>query len=428
MMQSISKHLWAPAAACFMGLAPLPASASTSTPAIIANTVSAAPSCLKYQVEGVCFFLQCSYPVCYIRTSIKISHYVPDVVVSTYNAPLMHPWADIGKPVAAAMTTAGSTVTGFALDSSAGGLSTDSSIASFKGADAIGNPAGQFAAMLAGGGALSMPSSIVVPNVTELASFSTKGLSEAGRSWVNVPSSIAETVGKDAKAMLSAPEALLGSISTVMRAIEGVEQVMNIMDTVQQVQGVVEGLQQISSVVTGIAGGNTLFCPGGASFFGLHFQSELDAPFWRGIVPAEMLYAQAWIPGLNEVGAGFSQTWGSVYPRTGEIIQPHPVKASAVLAERVASIIYKSAQPHIYTKVTPSGTGRYRYFNVGEHRRWQMLSPKPSTKCVEFGSNDSLSLTSWGDGQTDSADGYAWNLWQRYTCCRRRGLYLYSVP
>ncbi len=428
MMDCIAKHLMVPAAACFMGIASLPAAASTITPAIIANTVAAAPSCLKYQVEGVCFFLQCGWGGCYIRTSIKISHYVPDVVVSTYNAPLMHPWKDVGLPVATALTGAGSTVTGFLLDSSAGSLSTDSSMTTFKGADAIGNPAGQFAAMLASDGMLTMPNSIAVPNVSELASFPSKGLPEAGRSWVNVPSSIVETVGKDAKAMIDAPGALLSSMSTVMRTIEGVRQVMDIMDTVQQVQGVVEGLQQISSLVSGVSGGSTLFCPGGASFFGLHFQSELDAPFWRGIVPTEMLYAQAWIPGLNEVGAGFSQTWGSVYPRTGEIIQPHPVKASAVLAERVASIVYKSAQPHIYTKVTPGSSGRFRYFNVGEQRRWQMLSPKAWSKCVEFGSNDALSLTSWGDGETDSADGYAWNLWQRYTCCRRRGTYLYSVP
>jgi integrating conjugative element protein (TIGR03756 family) len=140
-----------------------------------------------------------------------------------------------------------------------------------------------------------------------------------------------------------------------------------------------------------------------------------------------MLYAQSWVPGLGEVGNGYTQTWGNVYPRTGELYQPHPVKASAVLAERVASIIYKSAQPHIYTKVTPTSSG-YRYFNAGEKRKWQMLSPIAATKCVNFGTNDSLALTSWGDGQTDSADGYAWNLWQQYTCCRRRGAYLYSIP
>jgi hypothetical protein len=68
-----------------------------------------------------------------------------------------------------------------------------------------------------------------------------------------------------------------------------------------------------------------------------------------------MIYPQAWVPGLGEIGSGYTQTWGNLYPRTGEIIQSHPVKASAVLAERVASIIYKEAQPHIYSRVQPSG-------------------------------------------------------------------------
>lgn len=408
-------------------MASIPATATTVTPAIIANTVAAAPSCLKYQVEGVCFFLHCSLKGCRIRTSIKISHYVPDVVVSTYNAPTLHPWLDVGMPVATALTAAGSTITGKLLDSSAGSLDAASGMTTFKSADAIGNPAGQFAALLSSGGMLSLPTSIPVPTPAELAKFTSQGLSEIGKSWTSVPANIAETVAKDAKTMLGAPQGLLSSIGTVMKSIQGVGQVLSVMETVQQVQGVIEGVQQIASIASSISGGSTLFCPGGASYFGLHFQSELDAPFWRGIVPVELLYAQSWIPGLYEVGSGYLQTWGNVYPRTGEIYQTHPVKASAVLAERVASIIYKSAQPHIYTKVTPA-TGGYRYFNAGEKRKWQMLTPSASTKCVDFGINDALSLTTWGDGQTDSADGYAWNLWQQYTCCRRRGTYLYSIP
>lgn len=426
MMKRISKHLWPTAAACFMGMALAPASASTITPAIIANTVSAAPSCLKYRVEGVCFFLRCGLGGCSIRSSIKISHYVPDVVVSTYNAPTQHPWLDVGMPVATVLTGAGSTITGFLLDSSAGNLDAGANTATFKSADAIGNPAGQFAALLASDGMLTMPSTISVPSISELSKFPSQELPAIGRGWVNVPSSIVETVGKDAKAMLDAPQALLSSLSTVMRAVDGVRQVMDIMDTVQQVQGAVAGIAQIASIASSMTGGSTLFCPGGASFFGLHFQSELDAPFWRGVVPVEMLYAQSWIPGLGEVGSGYTQTWGNVYPRTGEIFQTHPVKASAVLAERVASIIYKSSQPHVYTRVKPASG--YRYFREGEVRKWQMLSPLASSTCVDFGSNDSLSLTSWGDWETDSSDGYAWNLWQHYTCCRQRGLYLYSVP
>lgn len=413
------------AASTCAAFAPSAAIAGTSTPAIMASTVQAALSCTSYAVEGVCFFLHCTLKGCWIRTSIKISHYVPDVVVSTYNDPLRHPWADLGTVVATSLTAAGSALTGHLLDSSAGGLDSTSAMANFKGADAIGNPAGMFASMLASGGTLSMPTRVAFPSVGEISRFPSQELPNIGRQWANVPASIAETVASDAKKFLSS-DSLLASLGTILKTIEGVKQVMEIAETVQQIQAGIAGLEQLSSIVSGATGGTSLFCPGGASLFNLHFQSELDAPFWRGVIPVEMLYPQSWIPGLAEVGSGYTQTWGSVFPRTGEIIQVHPVKASAVLAERVASIIYRSAQPHIYSRVVPSGG--YYYFGYGEHHKWQMLYPSSWSNCVEFGQNDSLSLTSFGDGQTSSDDGYAWNLWQRYTCCRRRGAFLYSVP
>lgn len=412
------------AASMCMVLAPGPSMAGTSTPAVIANTAKAALSCVSYTIEGVCFFLYCSWNGCRIRTSIKVSHYVPDVVVSTYNEPSRHPWSDIGALAATTLTSAGSALTGRILDSSAGGLNSSSAMANFKGADAIGNPAGMFASMLGSGGGMSMPNALQFPTVEELSKFASNELPSIGRQWANVPASIANTAAADAK-RLATSQSFLSSLSSIMGGMQGMQQVMQIAQTVQQVQAGIEGLEQLASIVTGSTG-SALFCPGGASMLNLHFQSELDAPFWRGIVPAEMVYPQAWVPGLGEVGSGYSQTWGNIYPRTGEIIQPHPVKASAVLAERVASIIYKEAQPHLYSRVKPQGS--FRYFSNGEKRKWQMLYPQAWSNCVQFGQNDSLALTSFGDGATSSEDGYAWSLWQKYTCCQRRGAYLYSVP
>ena len=407
-----------------LALAPAPAKAIT-TPGVVGYTAAAAPSCVSYMVEGVCFFLRCKLTFCWIETSIKISHYVPDVVVSTYNDPLMHPWADLGTLVATTLTAAGSSIIGRTLDSSAGGLDTPSAMTNYKSADAIGNPAGALAAMVAGG-SVSMPTTLTIPSVTELAKFPTQELPNIGRQWASVPKDIANTVASDAKKMLEAPAQMLESLQTIMKSIQGIGQVIKIAETVQQIQGGLEGFQQLGSMVSGATGGSMLFCPGGAMLFGLHIQTEIDAPFWRGVLPLEMLYPQSWVPGLGEVGSGYTQTWGPTYPRTGEIIQSHPVKASAVLAERIASIIYKSAQPHIYTKVEPP-SGSHVYFG-GRGHQWQMLHPRPASSCLTFGGNDSLSLTTFGDGQTDPADGYAWNLWQHYICCHRRGIFLFSVP
>lgn len=410
-------------AAVSMALAPAPARAVT-TPGVLTYTAAALPSCLNYRVEGICFFLRCKLLVCWIETSIKISHYVPDVVVSTYNDPLRHPWTDLGVPVATAVGAAGSTIMGRLLDSSAGGLNNPSAMTNYKSADAIGNPVGMIANM-ASGGSVSMPKTLPIPGVTELAKFP-QDLPNIARQWTQVPNEIVSTVASDAKKMLDIPGQLLGSLQTIMKSIDGVRQVIEIAEIVEQVQGGMEAFEKVGGMLSGLSGGSMLFCPGGSSPFYLHYQSELDAPFWRGVLPVEMLYPQSWVPGLGEVGNGYTQTWGPTYPRTGELIQSHPVKNSAVLSERVASILYKSAQPHVYTKVEPSDGGHV-YFGGGG-QIWQMLHPNPSTSCLTFGGNDSLSLTTFGDGQTDPADGYSWNLWKHYTCCQRRGIYLYSVP
>ncbi|WP_198972490.1 TraU family protein [Xylophilus sp. ASV27] len=422
-IRRLRRTLCALSAGAFLA-ASQPAAAIT-TPGVIAATASAALSCLSYRVQGVCFFLRCKLAACWIETSIKISHYVPDVVISTYNEPLRHPWTDLGTVVATTLNGATSAVFGRLSDSSAGGLDTPSAMANFKGADAIGNPAGMLAQMIAGG-TVAVPPSLAIPSVTELMRFPSQELPAIARQWTQVPTEIVNTVASDAKKMLDAPGQLLSGLQTIMKSIEGVRQVIEIADTVSQVSGAVGSFQQIGNIITGATGGAMLICPGGASLFGLHFQSELDAPFWRGVLPLELLYPASWVPGLGEVGSGYTQTWGPTYPRQGEIIQTHPVKASAVLAERVASIIYKPAQPHIYTRVTPNGGG-YVYFGSNAYQ-WQMLHPNVWSGCQTFGANDSLSLTSFGDGQTDSADGYAWNFWKHYVCCQQRGFYLYSFP
>ena len=408
--------------ALYLSLSFAPAQAIT-TPGIVTGTATAFPSCLSYQVEGVCFFLRCKLVACWIETSIKISHYNPDVVVSTYNDPLRHPWVDIGNIVSKTMSTAGSSILGKVLDSSGGGLETSSAFTNYKSADAIGNPAGMLANMVAGGNAI-MPSSLPIPGIKELSKFPSQELPEIGRQWVSVPQEIANTVASDAKKTLQAPMELLSSVQTILKSVQGIGQIIEVAETVQEISSGVEAFQKAASIV-GVGGGSMFFCPGGASL-AVHYQSDLDSPFWRGYIPVEMLYPQSWIPGLGEVGNGFTQTWGPTYPRSGEVIQTHPVKASAVLSERVASIIYKSAQPHIYTKVEPSSSG-YKYFS-NQTFKWQMLHPKVESGCVNFGSNDAIALTTFGDGKTDSGDGYSWNLWKKYICCKKKGIFLFSVP
>jgi integrating conjugative element protein (TIGR03756 family) len=195
------------------------------------------------------------------------------------------------------------------------------------------------------------------------------------------------------------------------------------------------GLPTTSPPVTStLLPGGTFLCPTSISPFQMAFQSDMDSPFWRGVLPLESVFPATWLPGMREVGSGLTQTWGSVWPRQGNIYQTHPVKASAVLATRVGDIISNRAQPHIYTplNLTPGG---YRWFGaqgISERvaqTRWQRVFPNPASSCGGFGANDALSLSSYGDGNNAAGQGAIWNAWRRQECCQRpsRSTYLFGV-
>ena len=42
------------------------------------------PQCLEYKVVGICYWLLCGPHGCKVKTSVKVRHYVPDAVVSSY--------------------------------------------------------------------------------------------------------------------------------------------------------------------------------------------------------------------------------------------------------------------------------------------------------------------------------------------------------
>ncbi len=50
-------------------------------------------NCLDYCVVGLCFWLRCS-PYCSIETTLRASHRIPDLVVSTYNNVGENPWVE----------------------------------------------------------------------------------------------------------------------------------------------------------------------------------------------------------------------------------------------------------------------------------------------------------------------------------------------
>ena len=122
---------------------------TTGTPSFALDTSTIAsstlsPDCLEYRVAGICFWLLCTYFSCSVETSVKVRHYVPDAVVSSYSNTGENPWVDVqsmSQPNAMAQ---------------AGGDGTtnenhENNLAKFKNADVIGHPGGYVLSQFASG-------------------------------------------------------------------------------------------------------------------------------------------------------------------------------------------------------------------------------------------------------------------------------------
>ena len=410
------------AAALFV---PLSASAF-STANLLSDSVSALSSCLNYRVKGVCFFLLCTPWGCEIETSIRVSHYLPEVVVSTYQHPSGHPWTDWGKTVSTYGWKLGARIMGREIDSQ-GETSADhhydkTSLVTFKSADAYGNPAAHITNMSSGGN-MSV-SNISWPGASELSGWESSynssnrggaGASGSGNFGQNL---FGEIFG-------SGNVNISSSISSIIRSEAPSLQQMGL-------TGQGQGQGQGDDPGGYIGSGSEYICPGASQLLMPHFISEIDALVWRNKVPLELLDVRSFTPGMGEVSTNpATHTWGNIYPRTGELVQQHPVKNSAVLAERVRTIITQKRQQHVYTAITkPSG---YTYFPgswpAGADVLWQKLHPSPASKsCIKFGTNDSLGLGAFGDGQTSENNAYAWNMWMQHDCCQNKGVFLFSIP
>jgi integrating conjugative element protein (TIGR03756 family) len=77
-----------------------------TTTTILRHTAAATLSCARWTPVGVCFWLQCSLSGCAVRSSLKIGHYTPELVVSVYNEMGANPWTDMGRVLGAAQRSA----------------------------------------------------------------------------------------------------------------------------------------------------------------------------------------------------------------------------------------------------------------------------------------------------------------------------------
>ncbi len=130
-----------------------------TTAEILSKTAAATIACMQWTPIGLCFWLDCSFFGCGVKSSLKIGHYSPDLVVSSYNELGGNPWLEIRTTLGLAQKTAASSVLGALLPlpiDSAGNRTEgtahnrDHKNLLFREADAIGHPQRFFSGFLPG--------------------------------------------------------------------------------------------------------------------------------------------------------------------------------------------------------------------------------------------------------------------------------------
>lgn len=105
--------------------------AKINTTTISASTLSS--DCLEYRVVGICYWLLCTSFGCKVKTSVKVKHYIPDAVVSSYVSTGDSPWTEtsiMGTAVPGAQSGSYATTN----------QANENAIAKFNNVDVIGHP------------------------------------------------------------------------------------------------------------------------------------------------------------------------------------------------------------------------------------------------------------------------------------------------
>lgn len=69
---------------------------STNTLEIVEQTMSAALSCMNWEIRGICVWMTCSIlpPACTFDYSIKVKNYAPELTVQSYDKATREPWTE----------------------------------------------------------------------------------------------------------------------------------------------------------------------------------------------------------------------------------------------------------------------------------------------------------------------------------------------
>jgi len=172
----------------------------------------------------------------------------------------------------------------------------------------------------------------------------------------------------------------------------------------------------------------TTVCEPAATPLAPYYVAGLD-PMWRRPALQAPLTLRHVLRAVREPGPT-GALWGPLYPRTGFVHQAHDYKAAAVVAQRVADIVTRRDQMHVYRPVDGGGgrgewpPGAVVEGDLATHR-WQPLAPRIGS-CGVFAAAAAppAGIVDPLGGSVSASGAYAWNLWRPYRCCARRGRWL----
>ena len=89
--------------------APLSNAETVSTVQIAVRTLNAVSSCLNWRWVGNCLWSDCDLLGCEVQTSMKVRHYIPDLLVTVQRSPADIPWNEMRRLVATQSTSLSNT-------------------------------------------------------------------------------------------------------------------------------------------------------------------------------------------------------------------------------------------------------------------------------------------------------------------------------
>ena len=330
----------------------------TTTPQIIAQTTAGALTCMRWMPVGLCFWLYCTLSGCSVRTSLKVGHYNPDLVVSAYNELGGNPWKEIRSILGLAQKSAATGLLGslspLPVDSAGnrteGSSESDHKNLVFRETDAIGHPMNTLTSVVAGTGLLCQS------QTTPFLPYFQSGLDAF--SWrQEVPE-------------IFYPASWIPGLREIgswpMQTWGSVHPRTGWTTQAEEPKAAAINAQKAGDIVTRAAQPHVYVSLSGDSYMHNDVIREID-------------------------------NWGD--DGSGSLI---------------------NRRSHIFSgqKVWPPGPLVEKDHRTGT---WQMLVPTPESTCDVFGTNDLASSNGWGGGRVDSAGDYVWNLWRPYTCCKRKG-------